>query len=130
MTPGNLILVDIYLEATKQPFSYLFINLTQECHPDVKYLSNLFNGIQTYIPMGKTFRKIRGNGNFKSIIFGNNTSHQPLEVFKPPVNLTIVNETLTQTNPNIQPSNYSQTNINPMNYNFNQQYQYDVAKKN
>ena len=82
MTPGNLILVDIYLEATKQPFSYLFINLSQECHPDVKYLSNLFNGIQTYIPMGKTFRKIRGNGNFKSIIFGE--SHQALEVFKQP----------------------------------------------
>ena len=60
ITPGNLILVDIYIEATKQPFSYLFINLTQECHPHVKYLSNLFNGIQTYIPMGKTFRKIRG----------------------------------------------------------------------
>ena len=69
MTPGNLILVDIYLEATKQPFSYLFINLTQECHPDVKYLSNLFNGIETYIPMGKTFRKIRGNGYFQRISF-------------------------------------------------------------
>ena len=103
MTPGNLILVSIYLEATKSPFSYLFINLTQECHPDVKYLSNLFNGIQTYIPMGKTFRKIRGNGNFKSISFVE--SHQPLEVFKPPLNLT---------------------QTKPMNYNFNQ---YDVAKK-
>ena len=72
--------------------------------------------------MGKTFRKIRGNGNFKSISFVE--SHQPLEVFKPRVN-----ETLTQTNPNIQPSNYSQTNNNPMHYNFNQQHQYDVAKK-
>ena len=102
MTSGNLILVDIYLEATKQLFSYIFINLTQECHPDVKYLSNLFNGIETYIPMGKTFRKIRGNGNFKSISFVE--SHQPLEVFKSPVNLTIVNETLTQTKPNIHPS--------------------------
>lgn len=29
MTPGNLILVQIYMEATKMPFSYLFINLTQ-----------------------------------------------------------------------------------------------------
>ena len=45
--------------------------------------------------MGKTFRKIRGNGNFKSISFVE--SHQPLEVFKPHVN-----ETFTQTNPNIK----------------------------
>ena len=36
MTPGNLILVDIYAEATLLPFSYLFINLTQECHPKFK----------------------------------------------------------------------------------------------
>ena len=32
--------------------------------------------------------------------------------------------------PKIQPSNYTQTNISPPNYNFNQQHQYDVAKKN
>ena len=32
----------IYIEATKDPFSYLFINLTQECQPEVKYLSQLF----------------------------------------------------------------------------------------
>ena len=120
MTPGNLILVNIYIEATKSPFSYLFINLTQECHPHVKYLSNLFNGIQTYIPMGKVFRKIRGNGNFKSIIFSE--SNQPLEVSKPPMNFTMEKETFTHNNPTIQPSNYSQTNINPMNYNFNQQH--------
>ena len=43
MTPGNLILVQIYMEATKMPFSYIFINLTQECDPRVKYLSDLFN---------------------------------------------------------------------------------------
>ena len=100
--------------------------------------------------MGKTFRKIRGYGNFKSIIFGSNTSQQPLEVFKSPVNLTMVNETFTHNNPNIQPLNYTQTNINPMNYknnptiqpsnytqtdispmnyNFSQQHQYDDAKK-
>ena len=96
MTPGNLILVSIYLEATKSPFSYLFINLTQECHPDVKYLSNLFNGIQTYIPMGKTFRKIQGNGNFKRFSFLE--SHQPLKSFKPPVT-----ETFTDNNPIIHP---------------------------
>ena len=78
--------------------------------------------IQTYIPMGKTFRKIRVNGNFKRFNFVG--LQQPLKVFKPPVN-----ETFTHNNPNIQPSNYSQTNINPMNYNFNQQHQYDDAEK-
>merc|ERR1711954_428523 len=31
MTTGNNILVQIYMDATKGPFSYLFINLTQEC---------------------------------------------------------------------------------------------------
>ena len=31
-------MIDIYIEATKDPFSYLFINLTQ-----VKYLSNIFD---------------------------------------------------------------------------------------
>ena len=69
MTPGNLILVNLYIEATKWLFSYLFINLTQECNPSVEYLSNLFNGTQTYIPIGKTFRKIGGMGNFNSMIF-------------------------------------------------------------
>ena len=151
MTPGNLILVNIYLEATKWPFSYLFINLTQECNPSVKYLSNLFNGIQAYIPIGKTFRKIGGYGNFKSMLFGGNVSQKPLESFKPPQNFTMVNETFThntQTNPTPHPMKYSnnqnqptprsmnyintQTNPTPhlMNYNFNQQHQYDVAKQN
>ena len=43
ITPGSLHLINIYIEATKDPFSYLFINLTQECDPNVKYLSQLFN---------------------------------------------------------------------------------------
>ena len=43
VTPGSLDLIEIYKEATKNPFSYLLINLTQECEPSVKYLSNLFN---------------------------------------------------------------------------------------
>ena len=43
LTPGSLDLIEIYKEATKSPFSYLFINLTQECNIKVKYLSNLFN---------------------------------------------------------------------------------------
>ena len=43
LTPGDMKLIDIYREATKDPFSYLFINLTQECQERVKYLSHLFN---------------------------------------------------------------------------------------
>jgi len=43
LTPGSLDLIDIYMQATKDPFSYLFINLTQECQPQVKYLSKLFD---------------------------------------------------------------------------------------
>ena len=42
ITPGSLHLINIYIEATKDPFSYLFINLTQECKPQVKFLSQLF----------------------------------------------------------------------------------------
>ena len=43
LTPGSLELIRIYSEATKNPFSYLFINLTQECDESVKYLSHLFD---------------------------------------------------------------------------------------
>ena len=41
MTPGNLILVQIYMEATKMPFSYLFIKLTQEVLQDVIQRKNM-----------------------------------------------------------------------------------------
>ena len=43
LTPGSLDLIEIYMEATKNPFSYLLINLTQECDPSVKYLSHIFD---------------------------------------------------------------------------------------
>ena len=55
MTPGNLILVDIFIDATQMPFSYLLINLTQECNSQVKFLSNIFGDVQVYIPEGKSF---------------------------------------------------------------------------
>ena len=42
LTPGSLVLIEIYKEATKNPFSYLFINLTQECDSNVKYISQIF----------------------------------------------------------------------------------------
>ena len=38
-------LLRLEMEATEDPFSYLFINLTQECQPQVKYLSKLFDYI-------------------------------------------------------------------------------------
>ena len=52
LTPGSLDLIDIYTEATKNAFSYLFINLTQECQSHVKYLSSLFdsdNSVKVYV---------------------------------------------------------------------------------
>ena len=42
ITPGNLGLIKFYTEATKKPFSYILINLTQECVEKVKYLGNPF----------------------------------------------------------------------------------------
>ena len=84
--------------------------------------------------MGKTFRKIGGNGNFKIIIFDSNTSDNPLEVFKPPPPMINKNNAwviepnvkythnahekpvkYTQTNPIIHPANYTQTTRHPMN---------------
>ena len=43
LTPGSLDLIEIYKKATETPFSYLFINLTQECNSNVKYLSHIFD---------------------------------------------------------------------------------------
>ena len=43
LTPTTLDLLDIYTKATNDPFSYLFINLTQECNESVKFLSHLFD---------------------------------------------------------------------------------------
>ena len=43
LTPIGLDLLDIYTKATKDPFSYLLINLTQECNEDLKFISHLFD---------------------------------------------------------------------------------------
>merc|ERR1711954_377266 len=56
MTPGNMVLVDIYKDATEKPFSYLFLNLTQVFDEDVK----------VYTHEGKKFKKSIGGGNFRS----------------------------------------------------------------
>ena len=43
LTPGGLELMNIYALATKDPYSYLFINLTQECPDAIKFTSHLFD---------------------------------------------------------------------------------------
>ena len=46
-------LVNIYADATKDPFSYLLIDMTQKGKREVKYLSHLFERdsiVYTYIP--------------------------------------------------------------------------------
>ena len=79
MTPGNLILVQIYMEATKMPFSYLFINLTQECDPRVKYLSNLFNEfVNVYQVDGNNFTTVKAKNNAGRIV-----TVQDLKSFQP-----------------------------------------------
>ena len=42
-TLAQQITQSIYREATKDPFSYLFINLTQEAQTEVKFLSHLLD---------------------------------------------------------------------------------------
>merc|ERR1711954_512792 len=82
MTPGNNILVQIYMDATKGPFSYLFINLTQECDEKFKFLSHLFDNIGRvyfYIVKGQTYRKEVGYGNFNAISFKNNNNEQMIQ---------------------------------------------------
>merc|ERR1711954_322612 len=76
MTPGNFILVQIFMEATKGAFSYLFINLTQECDPKMKYLSDLFDNlgrVNVYIVEGPRYRMDIGYGKFSAIAFKNNS---------------------------------------------------------
>ena len=85
MTPGNLILVQIYMEATKGPFSYLFINLTQECDPKLKYLSNLFDNdgfVNIYIVDVRRFKKTKMRNN-RGIIHFMNENMPKLKHFQP-----------------------------------------------
>merc|ERR1711954_209751 len=85
MTPGNLILVHIYMEATKGPFSYLFINLTQECDPKMKYLSDLFDDYVTvFVVNGTRFNKVQAKNNFGKINIVDN-SNLNLKQFQPPL---------------------------------------------
>merc|ERR1711954_637307 len=91
MTPGNMILVQIYMDATKGPFSYLFINLTQECDERFTYLSHLFDNIgrvNVYIVEGQRYRKEVGYGNFNSKAFKNNNNNKQIIQFIPYQDMT------------------------------------------
>lgn len=43
ITPNTLELLNIYQKATRDPYSYILINLTQEGLPQLKYISNIFS---------------------------------------------------------------------------------------
>lgn len=43
ITPKSHELVYIYQKATANPYSYIFINLTQECVPQLKFINNIFS---------------------------------------------------------------------------------------
>ena len=47
MSTKNRELISYFKQATIKPFSYLMIILTQECEDKVKYLSHLFNNLNT-----------------------------------------------------------------------------------
>ena len=43
ITPKSRELIHIYRRATIQPYSYIFINLTQEAVPQLKFINNIFS---------------------------------------------------------------------------------------
>ena len=52
ITPQSLELLHIFKAATEKPHSYLVINLTQDCPPQVKFVSNFFESdsvLKTYV---------------------------------------------------------------------------------
>ena len=53
ITPNTLELLNIYQKATRDPYSYILINLTQEGIPQLKYISNVFSKkhvVRVYVP--------------------------------------------------------------------------------
>ena len=115
MSPGKLELVKYFAEATQDPFSYLWLNLTQECHPAVKYLSHLFftpHVVRTY-NNGKMeeMSDLLNNGrtNFSEMYFktnfhnpSSNLPHDPGD--KPSVGSDDSNIATISTDPLIPPS--------------------------
>ena len=47
LSPGKNCLTKIFMKATKSPYSYILINLTQNVHENLKYISNLFSPVVT-----------------------------------------------------------------------------------
>ena len=92
MTPGSMDLITYFMEATQNPFSYLFINLTQECKLQVKFISHLFNEphiVKTYLDGRKkelTDGLIQGRTNFSKMFFKN--QHKIIKPPKPPLSTT------------------------------------------
>ena len=108
MTPGNMILVQIYMEATKMPFSYLFINLTQECDPRMKYLSHLFNEfVNVYVVNGSSFTTIKAKHHTGRITLINETFKE-LKGFHPPFQGANINQNI-----GIHPMQDVYNNFNP-----------------
>ena len=61
---GSNELLQIYEAATQAPYSYLFINLTQECIPHVRFLSALFKNdyvVETFISSECPISEYEGN---------------------------------------------------------------------
>ena len=114
MTPGNMILDQMYMEATKGPFSYLSINLTQEYDTNVKYISHLFDNIgrvNVYIVEGQRYWKEVGYGNFDAIAFKNNNNEQMIHVM--PYHERTYNNIISQPRlSNISHVGMPQTNFN------------------
>merc|ERR1711867_344977 len=103
MTPGNIVLVDIYQDATERPFTYLFINLTQECDVKVKYLSNLFDGnVYAYVNVGRSFKKMVAHGSFNSIRLSQESMEKNIRLksFNPSRSQMIYGNNVFKTSPN------------------------------
>ena len=92
MTPGKMELVSYFTEATQTGFSYLFVNLTQECKDQVKYLSQLFNEthiVKAHMNGGKrvlTDGLNNGRTNFAKMFFKNQGKIEPAPHPTPPPN--------------------------------------------
>ena len=105
MTPGKMELVKYFDEATQDPFSYLWLNLTQECPPLVKYLSHLFNisHIVRAYNNGKMVEMSdlleNGRTNFSEMYFKKN-SHPPPSL---PPDDSVDTPSVGSKNSNIQP---------------------------
>ena len=91
------------MEATKMLLSYLFINLTPECDPRVKYLSDLFNQfINVYVVDGNNYTTVKAKNNAGRINF---QTFQELKTFQP---------SIVQQNIGVHPMQH--VSVNPMMY--------------